>query len=44
MGLENQNGYNCIDFIVVVAYFLGKSRKWMFDGHHQKNADTTFFL
>ncbi len=23
VGLENQNEYNCIDFLVIVAYFLG---------------------
>ena len=36
VGLENQTEYNCIDFLVIVAYFLdwGESRKWMSDGHH----------
>jgi len=24
LGLENQNEYNCIDFLVTVAYFLGQ--------------------
>jgi hypothetical protein len=23
LGLDNQNEYNCIDFLVTVAYFLG---------------------
>jgi len=27
MGLENQNEYNCIDFFVIVAYFLGPKQK-----------------
>ena len=34
--LEYQNEYNCIDFLVILAYFLGESRKWMPDGHHHK--------
>jgi hypothetical protein len=36
VGLENQNEYNCINFLEVVAYFLGESRKLMSDGHHHK--------
>ena len=27
VGLENQNEYNCIDFLVIVAYFLGRRQK-----------------
>ena len=27
VGLENQNEYNCIDFLVIVAYFLGRKQK-----------------
>ena len=27
VGLENQNEYNCMDFLVTGAYLLGKSRK-----------------
>jgi hypothetical protein len=27
VGLENQNEYNCIDFLVIVAYFLGQKQK-----------------
>ena len=27
VGLENQNEYNCIDFRVIVAYFLGQKQK-----------------
>ena len=27
MGLENQNEYNCIDFLVIVAYFLWRKQK-----------------
>ena len=27
VSLENQNGYNCIDFLVIVAYFLGRKQK-----------------
>jgi len=27
MGLENQNENNCIDFLVIVAYFLGRKQK-----------------
>jgi len=27
MGLENQTKYNCIDFLVIVAYFLGQKQK-----------------
>ena len=23
VGLENQNEYNCIDFLVILSYFLG---------------------
>jgi hypothetical protein len=26
-GLENQNEYNCIDFLVIAAYFLGQKQK-----------------
>jgi hypothetical protein len=29
--IENQYGYNRIDFLVIVAYFLSKSRKWRSD-------------
>jgi hypothetical protein len=36
VGLENQSEYNCIDILVIVAYFLGKSRKCMSSGHHHK--------
>ena len=36
MGLENQNENNCIDFLVIVAYFLGQKQKWMSDRHHHK--------
>jgi hypothetical protein len=34
--LENQNKYNCIDFLVIAAYFLGRKQKWMSVGHHYK--------
>jgi hypothetical protein len=27
VGLENQNEYNCIDSLVIVAYFLGRTQK-----------------
>jgi len=27
VGLENQNKQNCIDFLVIVAYFLGRKQK-----------------
>jgi hypothetical protein len=27
VGLKNQNEYNCIDFLVIVAYFLGQKQK-----------------
>ena len=27
VGLKNQNEYNCIDFFVIVAYFLGPGPK-----------------
>ncbi len=27
VGLENQNEYNCIDFLIIVAYFLGQKQK-----------------
>jgi hypothetical protein len=27
VGLDNQNEYNCIDFLVIVAYFLGRKQK-----------------
>ena len=27
VGLENQNEYNCIDFLVILAYFLGRKQK-----------------
>jgi hypothetical protein len=27
VGLENQNEYNCIDFLIIVAYFLGCKQK-----------------
>jgi len=27
VGLENQNEYNCIEFLVIVAYFLGRKQK-----------------
>jgi hypothetical protein len=27
VGLENQNEYNCIDFLVRLAYFLGRKQK-----------------
>jgi len=36
MGLENQNENNCIDFLLIVAYFLGQKQKWMSDRHHHK--------
>ncbi len=36
VGLENQNEYNCIDFLVIVAYYWGESRKRVSDGHHHK--------
>jgi len=27
VGLENQNEYNCIDFLVILASFLGRKQK-----------------
>ena len=27
VGLENQNEHNCINFFVMVAYFLGRKQK-----------------
>jgi hypothetical protein len=27
MDLENQNEYNCIDFLVILAYFPGRKQK-----------------
>jgi hypothetical protein len=36
VGLDNKNEYNCIDFLKIVAYFLGESRKRISDGHHQR--------
>ncbi len=27
VSLENQNEYNCINFLVIVAYFLGQKQK-----------------
>jgi hypothetical protein len=27
VGLKNQNEYNCIDFLIIVAYFLGQKQK-----------------
>jgi hypothetical protein len=35
VGLENLSEI-CIDFFVIVAYFLGESRKWMSEGHDHK--------
>ena len=29
--IENQDEYNRIDFLVIVAYFLSKNRKWRSD-------------
>jgi len=43
VGLENQNEYNCIDFLVIMAYLLGESRKWMSDGHHHNMVIQHFF-
>jgi len=36
--LEKQNEHNCIDFLVIVAYFLGRKQKikWMSGGHYHK--------
>jgi hypothetical protein len=30
VGLENQNEYNCIDILVILAYFLGPDQKMDF--------------
>jgi hypothetical protein len=27
VGSENQDEYNCIDFLAIMAYFLGKKQK-----------------
>jgi len=27
VGLENQNEYNCIDFLAIVAYFMERKQK-----------------
>jgi len=27
LGLDNQNEYNCIDFLAIVVYFLGRKQK-----------------
>ena len=29
MDLKNQNEYNCIDFLVILAYFLGEKQKML---------------
>jgi hypothetical protein len=31
VGLENQNEYNCIDFLLILAYFMGRKQKQKMD-------------
>jgi hypothetical protein len=44
VGLENQNEYNRIDFLVTVAYFLGQKQKMDVWRASSLNVDTTFFV
>jgi hypothetical protein len=44
VGLENQNEYNWIDFLVIVAYFLGQKQKMDVWRASSLNVDTTFFV
>jgi hypothetical protein len=30
VGLENEKEYNCIDFLIIAAYFLGRKQKMDF--------------